>query len=424
VLPSDQGAQFVCGLRALGYADNSLNRIFSNSVAAVLTVVTDTVPPTITYAATFQNTNQVPPQFIVNVTFSKWMNAASLSNATYTVSGATVTNVSIASNHRTVQLLLNQMPTSPLTVTVSGVTDLSGNAIAGNSATTNLNSEPLNFSDIGTPGTDPAYPSFVWIDGSGGYIISAEGHDIWDANDGCNFGWELKTNDFDVVVRGVSITPTSAWAKMGLMVRETLDANSREWSIVNEPLADVGGNNRVDTDLRDTTGGTSRGWQLTSAALPPPSYPNAWLRLKRTISGTNDVLEGYYSTNGISWVLATSYNVATNATPLTNVVYVGLCTTAHINDVVSDPAPSPFLYYNTAEYADYNSGYVPITTSAVLSVGLSGTNVIVSWTPAGGHLEASPALSGPGVDWQTVTSSNPATNAIGSGARFYRVVNP
>src|ERR1019366_7619865 len=35
VLPSDQGAQFVCGLRALGYADNSLNRIFSNSVAAV-----------------------------------------------------------------------------------------------------------------------------------------------------------------------------------------------------------------------------------------------------------------------------------------------------------------------------------------------------------------------------------------------------
>jgi len=316
------------------------------------------------------------------------------------------------------------MPTSPLTVTVSGVTDLSGNAIAGNSATTNLNSEPLNFSDIGTPGTDPAYPSFVWVTGNGGYIISAEGHDIWDANDGCNFGWELKTNDFDVVVRGVSETPTSTWAKMGLMVRETLDANSREWSIVNEPLADVGGNNRVDTNMRDTTGAASVGWQLTSAALPPPSYPNAWLRLKRTISGTNDVLDGYYSTNGISWVHATSYNVATNATPLTNVVYVGLCTTAHNNDVVNDPAPSPFLYYNTAEYADYNSGYVPITTSAVLSVGLSGTNVIVSWTPAGGHLEASPALSGPGVDWQTVTSSNPATNAIGSGARFYRVVNP
>ena len=420
-LPSDQGAQFVCGLRALGYADNSLNRIFSNSVAAVLTVVTDTFPPTISYAATFENTNQVPPQFIVNVTFSKWMNAASLSNATYTVSGATVTNVSIASNHRTVQLLLNQMPTSPLTVTVSGVTDLSGNALAGNSATTNLNAERLNFSDVGTPGYDPAYPSHIWIAGSGGYIIAAEGSDIWNANDGCNFGWELKTNDFDVAVRGVSITPTSQWAKMGLMVRETLDATSREWSIQNEPLAADGGNNRIDTAMRDTTGAASVGWQLTSGALPPPSYPNAWLRLKRTISGTNDVLDGYYSTNGISWVHATSYNVATNATPLTNVVYVGLCTTAHNNDVVSDPAPSPFLYYNTVEYANYNSVYV---AHPKLTVSVSGGNVIVSWDTGTGRLQSSPALQGAGVNWQDVSTTSPATIRIGTGSQFFRVVTP
>ena len=61
VLPSDQGAQFVCGMRALGYADDSLQPICSNSLPAVLTVVTDTVPPTVTYAAAFQNTNQIPP---------------------------------------------------------------------------------------------------------------------------------------------------------------------------------------------------------------------------------------------------------------------------------------------------------------------------------------------------------------------------
>ena len=420
-LPSDQNAQFVCALHALGYSDDSLNRIYSNSVAAVLTVVTDTVPPTISYAATFENTNQVPPQFIVNVTFSKWMNAASLSNATYTVSGATVTNVSIASNHRTVQLLLNQMPTSPLTVTVSGVTDLSGNPLAGNSATTNLNAERLNFSDVGTPGYDPAYPSHIWIAGSGGYIIAAEGSDIWNANDGCNFGWELKTNDFDVAVRGVSITPTSQWAKLGLMARETLDATSREWSIQNEPLAADGGNNRVDTAMRDTTGAASVGWQLTSGALPPPSYPNAWLRLTRTISGTNDVLDGFYSTNGISWVHATSYNVATNATPLTNVVYVGLCTTAHNNDVVSDPPPSPFLYYNTAEYANYNSVYV---AHPKLTVSVSGGNVIVSWDTGTGRLQSSPALQGAGVNWQDVSTTSPATIPIGTGSQFFRVVTP
>lgn len=424
VLPADQSAQFVCGLRALGLADNSGNRIYSNSVAAVLTVVTDTVPPTISYAATFENTNLVPTLFIVNVTFSKWMDATTLSNAAnYTIVGATVTNVSVASNHRTVQLLLNQMPTLPLNITVNGVKDMSGNTIASGS-TAAINAEKLNFSDVGTPGTDPAYPSHIWIAGNGGYIVSAEGSDIWNANDGCNFGWQLKTNDFDVVVRGVSVTPTSTWAKQGLMARETLDATSREWSIVNEPLAADGGANRMDTAMRTATGAASVGWQLTAGDLPPPSYPNAWLRLKRTITvtvtATNDVLDGFYSTNGVDWVHATSYtNAPDNA--LTNVLYVGICTTAHNNDVVSDPAPSPFLYYNTAEYANYNSSY--LATGALLSVQRSGANVIVSWT-GGGHLEASPAIGGAGVNWQTVSGSSPVSVPIGSGAQFFRVVNP
>ena len=40
-------------------------------------------------------------------------------------------------------------------------------------------------------------------------LVSAEGSDIWNIADGFNFGWELKTNDFDVVVRGVSNGHTS-----------------------------------------------------------------------------------------------------------------------------------------------------------------------------------------------------------------------
>jgi hypothetical protein len=433
VLPSDQGAEFVCGLRALGYTDDSLNRIYSNSTPAVLTVVTDTVPPTISYAATFQNTNLVPPQLIVNVTFSKVMNAASLSNATYTIAGVNVTNVSIAGSQKSVQLLLDNMPTLPLTITVNGVTDLSGNALDG-SSTTNINAELLTFTDVGNPpyydyyfgqpGFDPAYPSLIFVLGNGSYSVSAEGSDIWGTQDGFNFGWELKTNDFDVVVRGVDITPTSTWAKMGLMARETLDANSRQWSIQNEPLAADGGANRVDTAMRTTVGGSCVGWQLTAGDLPPPSYPNAWLRLKRTITvtltSTNDVMDGFYSTNGVSWVHAASY---TNTTEnmLTNVLLVGICTAAHVNDVVTTYPPPPPASYNTAEYADYNSSYNP--TPAELSISISGSDVIVSWTGAG-HLEASPALAGPEMDWQTVSGSSPVSVPIGSGERFFRVVSP
>jgi hypothetical protein len=426
ILPSDNNAQFACGIRALGYADNSLNPIFSNSVPAVLTVITDTVPPTITYAATLQNTNPLAPLFVVDVTFSKWMDASTLTNpANYSVAGATITNIVIAANHRTVELDLNQMPTLPVSVVVNGVKDVSGNTIALNS-TAPINPVGLTCSDVGTIGVDPAYPSSIWVTGGGGYIISAQGSDIWDTHDGFNFTWELKTNDFDVVVRGVSTTHTSQWAKMGLMVRETLDLSSRNWNIINDPASADGinapdgsglGANTIECNTRQTAGAASGGWgNLAGGSVP--AYPNAWVRLKRTAN----LLEAFRSVNGLSWTRMAAYDTGTNVNgALPSAVYVGLCTTAHNNDAFGGPPPPPFKYYNTVEYANYTSSYVP---PAQLTAVISGANVIVSWAPTGGHLEASPAISGPGVNWQPVGGGNPATVPIGPGSRFFRVKNP
>jgi len=426
ILPSDGGAQFVCGIRALGYADNSLNAIFSNSTPAVLTVITDTVPPTISYSATLANTNPASPLFVVDITFSEWMDATTLTNpANYTVAGATITNIVLASNHRTVELDLNQMPTLPLSVTVNGVKDISGNTIALNSSAP-INSVGLTCTDVGTPNFDPAYPSFIWVTGSGGYIVAAEGSDIWANADGFNFTWELKTNDFDAVVRGVAISHTSNWAKEGLMVRESLDPNSRNWNIVNDPASADGimapdgsgfGANNVECNMRDSIGGASGGWK-NLAGNNVPAYPNAWVRLKRT----GNVLDAYLGVNGLAWTHVGSYDTGTNVNgAISNVVYVGLCTTAHNNDALGGPPPPPFRYYNTVEYANYTSSYV---APAQLTAVVSGANVIVSWAPSGGHLEGSPAISGPGVNWQPLGSSNPASVPIGTGARFFRVVNP
>jgi hypothetical protein len=354
------------------------------------------------------------------------MDGTTLSNvANYAISGATITNIVVAANHRTVELDLNQMPTLPLNITVNGVKDLSGNTIALNS-TAPINSVSLTCSDVGTPGFDPAYPSYIWSTASGGYLVAAEGSDIWATADGFNFTWELKTNDFDAVVRGVSTTHTSQWAKMGLMVRETLDPSSRNWNIVNDPASADGifapdgtgpGANAVECNMRDTFFGASGGWNSGGAV---PAYPNAWVRLKRT----GNLLEAFFSANGASWTRLAAYNTGTNVNgALTNVAYVGLCTTAHNNDTLGQVPPfnPPLKYYNTAEYANYTSSYVaPGRLTAVVS----SANIIVSWAPTGGHLEASPAISGPGVNWQTVGSSNPATVPIAPGARFFRVVNP
>lgn len=424
ILPSDNNAQFVCGIRALGYADNSLNPIFSNSVPAVLNVITDTVPPTISYAATLQNTNPLTPLFIVNVTFSEWMDATTLTNpANYSIAGVTITKIVLLGNHRTVELQLNQMPTLPLNITINGVKDVSGNTIALNS-TAPINPVALTCSDVGSVGLDPAYPTHISATASGGYIISAEGSDIWNTADGFNFTWELKTNDFDVVVRGVNTTHTSQWAKMGLMVRETLDATSRNWNIVNDPRSADGimapdgsglGANTIECNTRQTAGTASGGWgNLAGGSVP--AYPNAWVRLKRTAN----LLEAFRSVNGLSWTRMAAYDTGTNVNgALPSTAYVGLCTTAHNNDQIGlDPTVGPFLYYNTVEYANYTSSYIP---PAQLTAVISGANLIVSWVPNVGHLEASPTVSGP---WVNIGTVNPATVPIGPGARFFRVVNP
>jgi hypothetical protein len=58
-----------------------------------------------------------------------------------------------------------------------------------------------------------------------------------------------------------------------------------------------------------------------------------------------------------------------------------------------------------------------------LTIARQGNQVTVSWAPAGGQLQASPSLSGPGVNWQTIAdATNPQTLDSSTGMRFFRVV--
>jgi hypothetical protein len=104
-------------------------------------------------------------------------------------------------------------------------------------------------------------------------------------------------------------------------------------------------------------------------------------------------------------------------TPLPAQVLVGICTTAHNNDGLTDPVG---FYYDTVHYADYATAWArPV--NAVLSVGRSGQNFTISWTPDGGTLQHSPAL-GPNADWQPVANpTNPMTVTIGTVNQFYRI---
>ncbi|HTL55617.1 MAG TPA: hypothetical protein VL361_08050 [Candidatus Limnocylindrales bacterium] len=424
--PSDNGAQFVCQIRALGYADGLGNPIWSNSTTAVLNVATDPVIPTIAYASFYTNSVPAVPEFTLDIHFSKWMDVATLvTPGNYNVPGVTITSLTVNSNsYDSVHLVLSGTPSFPLTVTVNGVKDFSGNALASSTASVHngigLTSVDLGVPDINTGNPDPVFPSKLWVEGQNDYTVQAEGHDIWDAADGFNFVYEVKTGDFDVAVRQKGITHTSQWAKGGLMARESLTADSRNWNIVNDPRSDDGisapdgsgaGANTIESNFRPDTGAASTGWAVAGGQAP--TYPNAWVRLKRV--GT--VLTSYYGSDGNTWTLEGATDVSTN-TPnntLPATLYVGLCTTAHNND---DPATTNPLYWNTVPYADYASAYVQVSRP-LLSVAKQGSSWVLTYT---GTLYSSSTANG---TYSAVSgASSPYTIPANTSIQFYRAHNP
>jgi hypothetical protein len=81
-----------------------------------------------------------------------------------------------------------------------------------------------------------------------------------------------------------------------------------------------------------------------------------------------------------------------------------------------------------AHYKAGKEGGVITTSGAVtpalnyrLTASLSGNTLTVSWTPAGGTLQSTPAFAGAGTTWTDVGTANPATITVGTGNTFYRV---
>ena len=392
LLPTDNGDKIYCTVRALGYADANGNPLWVTS--SVANVAVSWTAPQVTDATTYVNSNYVnfgySPTNYITVAFSEPMDPVLMGlTSTYTLSGGLfVQSVLVDTNtYRSVALTVIGNITLPVTVTVnSALTSMGGGSALGTKNTSALSSVELTDMDIGVPGSDPAFPGMMFVEGPGAYTILAEGSDIWNNSDGFNFAYEMKTNDFDVVVQVEGESYTSTWSKAGLMVRETLDADSRDWNIITSPTQGV---NDIEANARVGTGGATAGWENSGFSRPAPTYPNTWLRLKRA----GGIVSVYNSKDGANWNLQAIQNPATNGdmTPLPSVVYVGLCTTAHNNDA-SGTDPSMLQYMNTADYVNYNSSYVYVPGAPVLTASVVAGQLHITWTPVVGHLVSSPAL--------------------------------
>jgi hypothetical protein len=150
--------------------------------------------------------------------------------------------------------------------------------------------------------------------GSGSFTIVGDGADIWGTADGFRYAYKRLTGDGQITVRVTDLTHTNDWAKAGVMIRETLDANSVHAMIIGTP-GTPNTNNRISAQGRATKGADSFNVDVVG---PTPPY---CLRLVRR----DDTFTGYYYSDG-KWVQVSSATI-----PMTDPVYIGMVVTSHTN---------------------------------------------------------------------------------------------
>ena len=151
---------------------------------------------------------------------------------------------------------------------------------------------------------------------TGTYTMTASGADIWLVNgaeaDEFHFAYKTLTGPGSIVAKVQSVDNTNAWAKAGVMIRESLNPDSAHAFACITPA------NGVASQYRPSTGGTSGSYNQTGVAAP------YWVKLERSVSGNFTVS---HSANGTSWQQvtgATPQNI-----PMGSNVYIGLALTSH-----------------------------------------------------------------------------------------------
>ena len=146
---------------------------------------------------------------------------------------------------------------------------------------------------------------------NGVYTVRASGVDIWGTQDEFRFAYSSLAGDGEVTARVDSVSATNGWTKAGVMIRESLNANSPfAYTLISPSFG-------VDFEYRQSAGGS---------AGPPGVYDRVsrapyWVRVRRV----GNVFTGYVSADGQTWrQQGNSVTIAMG----TN-VYAGLAVTSH-----------------------------------------------------------------------------------------------
>jgi CotH protein/lamin tail-like protein/Ig-like domain-containing protein len=260
----------------------STDIVLSMALDALVTYrVDDTAPPTILGASGTTNNT-------VLVFFSERVDPATATNsANYMINnGIGVLSAAFTNDASTIVLQTTTLTNeASYIVTVNNVRD---RAVNPNPITPDTQqpftvaASVLTTVDIGGPSV-PA----VFTPVPGGFDLTASGTNIFGNADQFSYSFMSTAQDFDLQVRVAGLNLSDAWAKAGIMARETTQAGSRYAGIFATPsVAGTFFQSRLALNGPTTASGNF-----------PVSYPETWLRLRRV----GDVFTGFASVDGQNW---------------------------------------------------------------------------------------------------------------------------
>jgi protocatechuate 3,4-dioxygenase beta subunit len=140
------------------------------------------------------------------------------------------------------------------------------------------------------------------------FTLKGSGADIWGTSDEFRYGYMEAQGDCVIVARVLSVENTDPWAKAGVMIRESLNANSKHASTFLTP------GNGAAFQCRASTGGSSDNINTGTHSAP------YWVAVVRE----GNTFSSYRSSNGANWTLIGSKYISMGSS-----VYIGLAVTSH-----------------------------------------------------------------------------------------------
>ncbi len=435
----------------------------------------DLVPPTLVSVGTLDKKT-------VGVKFSELVSSATATNAAnYKLSQGTVSSVRLGIGGDAAYLTVTGLTADTFTVTVNGVKDTAGNAVAANSVASGKVSAWTS-KDIGyiqnpdkrpTPGDDPyrvGQAVALSSDDNPEVDILGGGSNAWNSGDFLHYLYQQTplVGDFDVVAK-VSRYDRSAnqggYSNSGLMLRADLYNSGEEYTANGTKVPMVAnvtylensspGRGAIPLWRNEAGGGYGNGaagysWATLVDGLkgyygnlrstdsvgtrdPQSSATTArWLRIKRVGSA----FKFYSSWDGSTWdnydnadlpalpsslLLGFSTMTDSGASTPPNSAYGG---NGHSIDP-TDPLNPAVVGGNVMNDANYAAQRVRLYPKGPvsgplgpLSIQLSGGKASVTWTGVG-TLESAPAVTGP---WTTVSgAASPYSVTPGGSQTYYRL---